>query len=112
MTVDKGPGQRPPEPSPGQDRQETWKWGPDTHRGALPSLTQPLRPPHPQEPDQRLRRQPPRGREGLLKQGVPLLSAPSSVSTFLPVSSSNPCPCGRLHLSLICRLNHLTKPRS
>lgn len=64
-----------------------------------PSLTQPLRPPHPQDPDQKQWRQPP---WGLLEQAgcAFAASSPSSVSTFLPVSSSNPCPGGWPHLCL------------
>lgn len=40
-------------------------------------------------------------------------SAPSSVSTFLPVSSSNPCPvAGPTSVSHLQTLSHLTNPRS
>lgn len=34
--VGMGAGQQPAETCLGQDKQETWRWGPDAHRGALP----------------------------------------------------------------------------
>lgn len=77
-----------------------------------PSLTQPLRPPHPQDPDQRQWRQPP---WGLLKWGVLLLSLPPPLSPpfflspqLIPVLVAGPTSVSHLQTCL----SHLTNPRS
>lgn len=78
---------------PDQDRPETRGWGPDALKGALPSLTQPLRPPQPQEREWRGRR----------------LSGHLRVSAAL-----RGCVSG-LHLCLSVQtllLRHLTNPNS
>lgn len=45
---------------------------------------------------------------GAAQVGCAFAGSAPSVSTFLPVSSSNPCPRGWPHLCL----SHLTNPRS